>query len=121
MIGCFSCSPRSRSNMKAPTSAAFCISEVFNSSIVLSAAAHDTGLPPNVLACEPGGHAITSALAVVTPNGIPDATPFATATMSGSTPKCSIANIFPVRPMPDCTSSAISSMPCFFVSSRSRS
>jgi Na+/H+-dicarboxylate symporter len=44
--------------------------------------------------------------------GIPEAIPLATQTMSGSTPKCSIANIFPVRPMPDCTSSTISSMPC---------
>ena len=46
--------------------------------------------------------------------------PFAIATMSGSTPECSIANIFPVRPMPDCTSSTTSRMPCFVVSSRSR-
>ena len=61
-----------------------------------------------------------SARAVVTPSGRPDATPLATAITSGSTPKCSMANILPVRPIPDCTSSAISSMPCLRVSSRSR-
>ena len=61
MSWCFCCSSRSRSIMKAPTSAAFFINESFRSLIVASAAAHDTGLPPNVLACEPGGQSITSA------------------------------------------------------------
>ena len=112
MSGCLSCSARRPSIRCAPTSAALAISESLSSSIVASAAAHDTGLPPNVLACAPGGHAIISARAVVTPSGRPDAMPLATATTSGSTPKCSIANILPVRPMPDCTSSTISSMPC---------
>ncbi len=63
---------------------------------------------------------MTSARAQHTPSGMPEAMPLAVAMMSGSTPKCSIANIFPVRPMPDCTSSATSSIPCFFVSARSR-
>ena len=44
--------------------------------------------------------------------GTPAAIDLATVMMSGSTPKCSIANIRPVRPYPDCTSSAISTMPC---------
>ena len=88
--------------------------------IVASAAAQLTGLPPNVLACAPGGHVITSARALVTPSGKPDAMPFAIVTMSASRPKCSHANIRPVRPMPDCTSSAMSRMPCLRVSSRSR-
>ena len=42
------------------------------------------GLPPNVLACAPGGHVIRSARADATPSGSPDAMPFAIATMSGS-------------------------------------
>ena len=88
--------------------------------MVASAAAHDTGFPPNVLACEPGGHAMMSARATATPSGRPDAIPLAIAMTSGSTPVNSIANIFPDRPMPDCTSSATSRIPCFLVSSRSR-
>ena len=53
-----------------------------SSAIVAFAAAHETGLPPNVLACAPGGHDITSARAQVTPSGSPDAMPFAMLTMS---------------------------------------
>jgi hypothetical protein len=77
-------------------------------------------LPPKVLACVPGGQSITSARAQQTPSGMPEAMPLAVARMSGSTPKCSMPNIFPVRPIPDCTSSVTSRMPCFVVSSRSR-
>src|SRR5688500_62322 len=62
----------------APTSAALAINDDLIRSIVVSAAAHDTGLPPKVLACAPGGQAISSARAVVTPSGSPDATPVAT-------------------------------------------
>ena len=43
---------------------------------------------------------------------MPEAMPLAMAMMSGLTPACSIANILPVRPMPDCTSSTTSRMPC---------
>ena len=46
--------------------------------------------------------------------------PFAIAIMSGSTPVNSIANIFPDRPIPDCTSSATRRIPYFLVTSRSR-
>ena len=38
--------------------------------------------------------------------------PFAMFTTSAFRPKCSDANIFPVRPMPDCTSSTTSTIPC---------
>ena len=62
-------------------------SRSFSSSIVASAAAHDTGLPPNVLACAPGGHAISPRAPTATPSGMPDAMPFAIAIMSGSTPR----------------------------------
>ncbi len=44
-------------------------------------------------------------------NGSPPAIDFATIMRSGSMPKCSIANIRPVRPNPVCTSSATSRMP----------
>ena len=44
--------------------------------IVASAAAHATGLPPNVLECAPTGQSITSSRAIVTPIGSPDAMPF---------------------------------------------
>ena len=50
--------------------------------MVAFAAAHDTGLPPNVLACAPGGQVMTSARAQVTPSGRPEAMPFAMLTMS---------------------------------------
>ncbi len=120
MSGCLPSSALSAAIKWAPTSAAFAISRSLSSLIVATAAAHDTGLPPNVLACAPGGHVMMSARAAATPSGIPDAMPFAMAIMSGRTPVCSIANILPLRPMPDCTSSATSRIPCVVVSSRSR-
>ena len=43
--------------------------------------------------------------ATIAPIGMPEAMPLAMQTTSGSMPQCSIANILPVRPMPDCTSS----------------
>ena len=46
------------------------------------------------------------------PSGIPDAMPLADSRMSGLTPQCSTAHIFPVRPAPDWISSAISRIPC---------
>ena len=55
----------------------------------------------------------------ITPEiGTPPAIDLATVIRSGSTPKCSTANIRPVRPYPDCTSSAISTMPCSSAISR---
>ena len=56
-----------------------------------------------------------------TPSGNPDAIPFAIVTTSGVTRVYSIANILPVRPMPDCTSSTTSSIPNLVVISRSLS
>ena len=70
-----------------------------------------TGLPPKVLACEPGTQSMMSAFAMQTPSGMPEAMPLAMQTMSGSTPACSIAHHLPVRPTPDWISSAISRMP----------
>ena len=88
--------------------------------MVADAAAQATGLPPKVLACAPGVQSMTSARAAVTPSGRPEAMPLAIDRMSGFRPKCSDANILPVRPMPDCTSSTTSRMPCFVASSPSR-
>ena len=45
------------------------------------------------------------------PSGMPEAMPLAVSRMSGSTPQCSTAHIFPVRPAPDWISSAMSRMP----------
>ena len=52
------------------------------------------------------------------PIGMPEPSPLAVSRMSGSTPSCSQAHIFPVRPTPHCTSSATSRMPCRSQSSR---
>ncbi len=80
-------------------------------SIVASAAAMQTGLPPKVLACEPGTQSMISAFVMQMPSGMPEAMPLAMQTMSGCTPECSMAHHFPVLPAPDWTSSAISRMP----------
>jgi len=45
-------------------------------------------------------------------SGRPFAIAFAMQTMSGTIPACSNDHIFPVRPKPDWTSSAMSRMPC---------
>ena len=51
-----------------------------------SAAATQTGLPPNVEACAPGGQSITLAGAIIAESGMPEAMPLATHRMSGSIP-----------------------------------
>ena len=45
-------------------------------------------------------------------SGRPAAIDFAIVIRSGSTPACSIAHIFPVRPKPVCTSSTTKTIPC---------
>ena len=57
------------------------------------------------------GASMISALPSTPESGRPAAIDFATVIRSGSTPKCSIANIRPVRPKPVCTSSATKTMP----------
>ena len=54
---------------------------------------------------------MTESFAIIAPSGMPLAIPLPESRMSGSTPACSIAHILPVRPIPDCTSSAISRIP----------
>ena len=44
--------------------------------------------------------------------GRPPPTPWPKVIMSGSTPACSMDHIFPVRPAPACTSSAMNNAPC---------
>src|SRR5207245_5719703 len=79
--------------------------------ITCRAAAHDTGLPPNVFACDPPSQSINSDFETVAPIGIPDARAFDVQTTSGSTSQCSIPNHRPVRPMPDWTSSSTINIP----------
>ena len=52
--------------------------------MVANEAATQTGLPPNVEACEPGFQSMISARATVAPKGMPLAMPFARVMMSGS-------------------------------------
>ena len=66
-------------------------------------------VPPIAPACAPS---MISALPMTPESGSPPAIDFATVTRSGSTPKCSIANIRAVRPKPVWTSSATRTMPC---------
>ena len=64
--------------------------------------------------------AATPILAAIGGMVAPAAIYVAIVTMSGCTLKCSMPNILPVRPIPDCTSSQIIRIPCCRVSSRSR-
>ena len=77
-----------------------------------NAAAQLTGLPPKVEPCAPADHVIRCSRAIIAPIGIPEARPLAVRITSGSTPQCWMAHIRPVRPMPLCTSSATSRIPC---------
>ncbi len=104
----------------SPTFDAFsnnCSSRI--TSMVASAAAHETGFPPYVEPCVPIVHVIVSSFAIMAPSGMPLAMPLPASRMSGSTPVCSTAHILPVRPMPHCTSSQTRRMPCRSQSSRS--
>ena len=76
-------------------------------------AAVATGLPPKVEMVRPLKASATSARAIVTPIGMPLASPLALVMMSGVTPQCSMPNHFePVRPQAVCTSSLMNSPPC---------
>ena len=83
--------------------------------MVASAAAQASGLPPKVVVCRNGlsnSTEKTSSVAIVAPIGItPPPRALARHIMSGCTFSCSQANILPVRPIPVCTSSKISSAP----------
>ena len=84
------------------------------------AAAHDTGLPPNVEPCVAvGQRSITCARGDDPAEGQPEAIALGEQHDVGRTPNVSAANGRPVRPMPVCTSSKTSRMP--WRSHRSRS
>ena len=112
-MACFFGQSSMRFSMCLPTSSELRARFSFSiTSSVASAAAMHTGFPPKVEACEPGTQSMISARVMVTQSGMPDAIPLATQTISGCTPVCSIAHHFPVRAIPDCTSSATSRIPC---------
>ncbi len=94
------------------------MSSLSTRSSVASAAAQQTGLPPKVEPCEPLSQVLMDSRAMIAPIGMPEPRPLAVSRMSGSTPSCSQAHIFPVRPTPHWTSSATSRMPCRSQSSR---
>jgi hypothetical protein len=86
-----------------------CDSIVFSTA---SAAAHASGLPPKVEPWLPGSKVSAAApRARQAPIGTPFASPFATATTSGSQSWCWYANQRPLRPMPVWISSSIISQP----------
>src|SRR6266487_3656057 len=76
-----------------------------------TAAAHESGFPPNVEPWTPGVRFFTFLPINTAPIGTPPAKDFAHVSKSGVTPKCWIANIFPVRPNPDWISSTINNAP----------
>src|SRR5216684_1225885 len=77
-----------------------------------SAAAHASGLPPNVEPWSPGSKTSAFGAARQAPMGTPPPRPLASVITSGVMPWCWCANQRPVRPSPVCTSSRMSSKPC---------
>src|SRR5690606_16815246 len=71
-------------------------------------------LPPKVEAWLPGSNPFAaSSVASIAPMGTPPPKPLAKVQMSALTPYCSAAKNVPVRPTPVCTSSRMSSNPCW--------
>ena len=107
-------------SMRSPILIPFC--KRFSDSITSNtarAAAHAMGFPPNVPPNPPGGTvSITLALPTTPEIGNPPPILFPTHVKSGKISKCSIANILPVRPMPDWISSAIRTI--LYLSHKSR-
>ena len=71
--------------------------------------AHASGLPPNVEPCDPGVSTPRMSQSATTADSgtMPPPSALPRMYMSGTTPSWSQANSLPVRPKPDCTSSAI--------------
>ena len=93
-----------------PISKALSYSPSFSStSMAVMATLQPKGLPPKVLPCSPGLiHNITSSLVRAADTGkTPPPRALPRVRMSGFTPSQSHADRLPVRPRPDCTSSAI--------------
>jgi hypothetical protein len=77
---------RHAAHQKFADARAFSMYSVSSKSMVASAAATQTGLPPKVEACAPGFQSIKLARAIVAESGMPEAIPLATHKMSGSMP-----------------------------------
>ena len=122
IVGCLSASERKPVINRSPTArlraSRFSSSKI---SSTASAAAQATGLPAYVLPRPPGpGASMISARPMIADSGTPPPSDLAIVITSGATPHCSHASQVPVRPAPVCTSSAISTMPCWSHSARSR-
>ena len=101
-------------SISSPISSPFCSRfSLSKASMTARAAAQAIGFPPNVPPKPPGGMlSMISALPTIPDMGRPPPILLPTQVRSGSIPKCSIANIFPVLPMPDWISSATNIIPC---------
>src|SRR5216684_168989 len=112
--GHFFCQLRARSSKYLPMAVERARRPSFSMvSMAASAAAQDAGWPQYVPPREPTpGASMISARPVTAAMGMPPPRDFAMVMRSGSMPKCSEANHFPVRAKPDCTSSAMKRMPC---------
>ena len=80
---CLATHVRRRCSIFSPTVAALAMPSRSRMSMVASAAAIETGLPPKVEAWEPGTQSMISARAMQMPSGMPEAMPLAMQTMSG--------------------------------------
>src|SRR5579872_1862419 len=85
IMECFCSHGLMRSMMYLPTTSALRMPSRSSTFMVASAASMQTGLPPNVEACDPGTQSMMEARVMVIPSGIPEAIPLAMVTMSGST------------------------------------
>src|SRR5712691_1421992 len=82
-------------------------------SIVTVAATQAAGCPPKVVPATTSSFPIDRSSPSTAARGIrPPPSALPTETRSGATPKCSIPHIFPVRPSPASTSSAMKNHPC---------
>src|SRR2546428_755362 len=81
-------------------------------SIVTAAATQAAGWPPKVVPATTSSFPIDRSSPRTAPRGIrPPPSPLPIETRSGATPKCSIPHIFPARPSPASTSSALKNQP----------
>ncbi len=72
-----------------------------------------SGLPPKVVPWLPGPNTLAArGPHTIAPTGTPEPSPLASGITSGLMPAHWCANHLPVRPMPHCTSSSISSQSC---------